>query len=215
VVPPGTPLLGRTEGGCVTAAAFAALVALVAGGITASLIVILHVVEPEYDPSWRMISEYSLGRHGWLMRIAFTTMAISSAAICVALWPFAGAWSIGLVLVGAGALGAAFVDADPITTARADATSVGRAHSALGIILLIGFPLAATFAAIGAADAFGWTLAIASVVPWAALTWFLRVWASARGRAGSPAVPVGWPDRACVVADLGWVALAAALVLSW
>ena len=46
-------------------AAIAAVTALVAGGISVTLILILHFVEPEYDPSWRMISEYSLGRHGW------------------------------------------------------------------------------------------------------------------------------------------------------
>ncbi|WP_394554755.1 DUF998 domain-containing protein [Agromyces sp. MMS24-JH15] len=59
-------------------AAIAAMTALVACGITVGLIAILHVLEPEYDPSWRMISEYSLGRHGWVMRLAFVTMAIGS-----------------------------------------------------------------------------------------------------------------------------------------
>ena len=72
--------------GSVSVAAVAAVTALVAGGIMVALIMILHFVEPEYDPSWRMISEYSLGRHGWLMRIAFIAMAISPAATCVALW---------------------------------------------------------------------------------------------------------------------------------
>lgn len=192
----------------------AAVIALVGGGVTATLIVILHVVEPEYDPSWRMISEYSLARHGWLMRVAFIAMAVASAATCVALWPFAGGWTIGLALVALGALGASFVDADPITTSRAAATPMGNAHSVLGSILLIGSPIAATAAGMGAAGAFGWTLAIASVVPLATLVWFLSVAMSAHGKPGSPQIRVGWPDRACVVADLGWVALAAALVLA-
>ena len=192
----------------------AAIVSLVAGGVTATLIVILHVAEPQYDPSWRMISEYSLARHGWLMRIAFVAMAIASAATCVALWPFAGGWTIGLALVAVGALGASFVDADPITTSRAAATPMGKAHSVLGSILLIGSPIAATAAGIGAAGAFGWTLTLASVVPWVTLIWFLSVAATAHGKPGSPQIRVGWPDRACVVADLAWVALAAALVLA-
>lgn len=69
-----------------SAVAIAAVTAIVAGGITAGLTAILHVLEPEYDPSWRMISEYSLGRYGPLMRVAFDTMAIGLAATRAALW---------------------------------------------------------------------------------------------------------------------------------
>ena len=150
-------------------AAIAAVTALVAGGITAGLIAILHVLEPEYDPSWRMISEYSVGRYGWVMRLAFVTMAVSPAATCVALWPFGGAWTIGLAGVASGALGAAFIDADPIMTPRSQATPVGRAHTVLGGVCLAGFPPAALLAGVGVANALGWTLAIASVVPFAGL----------------------------------------------
>jgi len=198
----------------VSVAAIAAVTALVAGGISVTLILILHFVEPEYDPSWRMISEYSLGRHGWIMRIAFIAMAVSPAAICVALWPFGGVWTIGLAIVALGALGAAFVDADPIMTPRERVTPVGRAHSVLGSVLLVGFPIAALLAAVGSADELGWTLAIASGAAWAVLVWFLITAASAGGLPGSPQVRVGWPDRACLVVYLAWVSLAAAQVLS-
>ena len=122
-------------------AAVAAVVGLIASGVTASVIVLLHFVEPEYDPSWRMISEYSLGRHGWLMRVAFIAMAIASAAMCVALWPFGGGWTIGLALVGGGG------DRRSLRRCRSDHDSarrghlgMGRAHSVLGGILLVGTP---------------------------------------------------------------------------
>jgi hypothetical protein len=194
-------------------AAIAAITALAAGGITAALIGILHVLEPEYDPSWRMISEYSLGRYGWVMRLAFVTMAIGLAAACVALWPFGGAWTIGLAAVAVGALGAAFIDADPIMTHRARATRVGRAHTVLGGVLLAGFPPAAMLAGVGVTSALGWTLAIASVVPLAGLVWFLVAAAPAHGQGGSPQIRIGWPDRFCLVAYLAWVVLAAIGVL--
>ena len=194
--------------------AIAAVTALVAGGITVGLIALLHVLEPEYDPSWRMISEYSVGRYGWVMRVAFVTMAISPAAICVALWPFGGAWTIGLAAVAVGALGAAFIDADPIMTPRARATPVGRVHTLLGIVLLAGFPLAALLAGLGVATALGWLLAIASVVPWAGLVWFLIAAAPAHGQGGSPEIRIGWPDRFCLLVYLAWVVLAAVGVLS-
>lgn len=28
----------------------------------------LHLLEPEFDPTWRFISEYALGRFGWLIK---------------------------------------------------------------------------------------------------------------------------------------------------
>ena len=195
-------------------AAIAAVTAIVAGGISVALILILHFVEPEYDPSWRMISEYSLGRHGWIMRVAFIAMAVNSAATCVALWPFGGAWTIGLAVVAAGALGAAFVDADPITTPRAQATRVGTAHTALGSVLLVGFPVAALLAGSGrlAHSAGRWRsppscVGGPGVVPHGSRR-------PAHGLGGSPQVRVGWPDRACLVVYLAWAALAAALVLA-
>jgi len=195
-------------------AAIAAVTALVGGGLTAGLIAILHVLEPEYDPSWRMISEYSLGRHGWVMRLAFVTTAVGLAATSVALWPFGGAWTIILAAVAMGALGAAVIDADPIMTPRAQATPVGRMHTVLGGVLLAGFPPAALIAGIGVATALGWTLAIASVVPWAGLVWFLIAAAPAHGQGGSPEIRIGWPDRFCLLAYLAWVVLAAVVVLS-
>ena len=208
--------LGHCRYGCrvLSVAGIAAMTALAAGGITAGLIAILHVLEPEYDPSWRMISEYSLGRHGWVMRLAFVTMAISPAATCVALWPFGGAWTLGLAAVALGALGAAFIDADPIMTPRTQATPVGRAHTVLGAVCLAGFPPAALFAGVGVASAFGWTLAIASAVPMAGLVWFLIAASPAHGQGGSPEIRIGWPDRVCLLAYLAWVVLAAVGVLS-
>ena len=195
-------------------AVIAAVTALVAGGITVGLIAILHVLEKEYDPSWRMISEYSLGRYGWVMRLAFVTMALSLAATCVALWPFGGAGTIGLAAVALGAFGAAFIDADPIMTPRTQATRVGRAHTVLGGVMLAGFPPAAVLAGVGVAPALGWTLAIASAVPLTGLVWFLIAAAPARGQGGSPEIRIGWPDRFCLLAYLAWVVLAAVEVLS-
>ncbi|MGC5224014.1 DUF998 domain-containing protein [Micromonospora sp. DT81.3] len=195
-------------------AEIAAITAVVAGGITTGLIAMLHVLKPEFDPSWRMISEYSLGRRGWAMRLAFVTMAVGLAATCVALWPLGGAWTVGLAAVALGALCAAFIDADPIMTPRAQATPVGRAHTVLGGVLLAGFPPAALFAGVGAAPALGWTLAIASIVPLAGLVWFLIAAAPADGQGGSPEIRIGWPDRFCLLAYLAWVVLAATAVLS-
>jgi len=49
--------------------------------IVAVLIVMLHGLKPEIDPSWRFISEYALGRYGWLMSIAFVTFGVAHLAL--------------------------------------------------------------------------------------------------------------------------------------
>src|SRR5262245_29675461 len=49
------------------------------------ILVVLHLFEPEFNSDGHMISEYELGRYGWLMRVAFLTMAGASLAVWVAI----------------------------------------------------------------------------------------------------------------------------------
>jgi hypothetical protein len=178
---------------------------------------LLHVLEPEFDPSWRMLSEYALGRYGVLMRVAFLAMGTGVVAAAVALWRVAGPWSLGLVLVAIGPLGAAFVDTDPITTPRAQMSRRSNIHAALGSLFILGFPLAATVAGISAAGdpAVGQILAWASVAPWLTLVWFLgtNVRHAQPDAVGGPDVRIGWPNRVSILVYLGWVALAAVTML--
>src|SRR5215207_3624844 len=109
----------------------AAQVTLAAVAAFSLLLVIVHVLKPEIDPSWRMISEYEIGRHGWLMRLAFVCWSVSVFAIAVALWPYAsGLGDVALVVVGVGPLGAAVFATDPITTPP-ESTSVAHRWHAL------------------------------------------------------------------------------------
>jgi hypothetical protein len=50
------------------------LLALAGAGTFAAIVVLLHYVENEFEPSSRFISEYVLGGWGWLMNIAFTAL---------------------------------------------------------------------------------------------------------------------------------------------
>ena len=77
----------------------AAIYALGTTALAVVLMVLLHVLEPEFDPSWRRLSEYSLGRYGLLMRVAFLAMSTGVIAAAVALWQTAWPWSLGLVLI--------------------------------------------------------------------------------------------------------------------
>ncbi len=195
----------------------AAAYALGAVALAVALIVLLHFLEPEFDPSWRMLSEYSLGRYGVLMRVAFVAMGTAVIAVAVALWEAAGPWSLGLVLVAIGPLGAAFVDTDPITTPRPQMSRQSNVHAALGSLFILGFPLAATVAGISAAGdpAVGSVLAWASIIPWLTLAWLLgiNVRHARPDAVGAPDVRIGWPNRVSMLAYLGWVALAAGTIL--
>ncbi|HEX2900645.1 MAG TPA: DUF998 domain-containing protein, partial [Bacteroidia bacterium] len=64
----------------VVAAAMLALICLL----------VLHFLSPEFGPSWRMISEYALGKHKWLITSFFLLWGISSMLLAVVLWEAAG-----------------------------------------------------------------------------------------------------------------------------
>ena len=185
--------------------------------VAIGLVVLLHFLEPEFDPSWRMLSEYSLGRYGVLMRVAFIAGGTSVIAVAGALSGSAWPWSLGLVLVAIGPIGAAFIDTDPVTRPRAEMSSRSNVHAALGSLFILGFPATATATGISAAGdpVVGPAPAWASAAPWIALAWFLGStirYAQPDG-IGSPLVRIGWPNRVSMLVYLGWVALAAATIL--
>jgi hypothetical protein len=72
------------SGGFSAAAAYAAIAAT---ALSSAALILLHVVSPEFGPSWRMVSEYANGRNAWLLTFVFITWALSSFALSVALWP--------------------------------------------------------------------------------------------------------------------------------
>jgi hypothetical protein len=41
----------------------------------------LHILKPEIHPSRNMISQYALGRHGWVMALCFTAFGAASACL--------------------------------------------------------------------------------------------------------------------------------------
>lgn len=197
--------------------AVAAVYALGAIALAIGLVGLLHFLEPEFDPAWRMLSEYSMGRYGGLMRVAFIAAGTGVIAIAVALPESAWPWDLGLVIVAVGPLGAAFIDTDPITTPRTLMSKRSNVHAALGSLFILGFPAAATVAGLAAAGdaAVGPLLAWLSAAPWVALGWFLGAtirYAQPDG-VGSPLVRIGWPNRVSMLVYLGWVATAAVLVL--
>jgi hypothetical protein len=62
---------------------------LAAGSAVATILLLagLHALSPEFDPSWRVVSEYANGRYGWVLSLMFGAWALSTWALAVALWP--------------------------------------------------------------------------------------------------------------------------------
>jgi len=93
----------------------------------------LHFLEPEFDPTWRFISEYELGNFGWMMSLAFVAIAVSLISAGVAIFSRVRnvTGGIGLVIILLGAIGltlAAFFKTDPIFTPQDELTSSGQMH---------------------------------------------------------------------------------------
>lgn len=86
---------------------FAAYVALLGIAVSFGALILLHVLNRDLDPSWRMVSEYANGPHQWLLTLVFLGWALSSFALAMALLPLTattlGKFGLGfLVLAGVG-----------------------------------------------------------------------------------------------------------------
>ena len=113
----------------------AARLSIACGLLFALLLGSLHVLEPEFDPTWRFISEYALGSVGWMMNLAFLTLALSLISASVAIFSQARTifGYIGLAVLGIAAIGmliAGMFTTDPETASRGAeaATFSGTMH---------------------------------------------------------------------------------------
>ena len=62
---------------------------LAAGAAITTILLLagLHILSPEFDPSWRVVSEYANGGYGWVLSLMFAAWALSSGALAFGLWP--------------------------------------------------------------------------------------------------------------------------------
>src|SRR5579871_4738432 len=64
----------------------AARVSIAAAVACLLLLASLHILSPEFDPSFRVISEYANGKYGWVLSLMFIAWAVSSWALALAIW---------------------------------------------------------------------------------------------------------------------------------
>lgn len=128
----------------------------------------LHILSPEFDPSWRMVSEYALGQYSVILSIMFISWAIGTWALAFAIrnqittrW---GKIGLGfLVASGVGEFSAAFFD---IT------------HPLHGLTAMIGvpsLPIAAMIISVHLSRTQPWGYARKKLLLVANLTWIALV----------------------------------------
>ncbi len=187
---------------------------------------LLHLLKRELDPAWRMISEYEIGRFGWMMRLAFFSWGASVLALLITIWPYllpisgtVSRWWF--VLIGIALLGAGIFKTNPIT----DNTTnwVNTIHALCGTIVILTFPIAATLAVRSLLHNPSWSanqsvLILGTVLIWIGLVAFFasiiisRIMDPSAGRVG-PHVYLGWPNRFMVVTYIVWVMMIAMIAV--
>ena len=193
---------------------------LVASAVFVVLVTTAHFLKPKIDPRWRMLSELSIGRHGWVMNAAFVAWSVSNLSLAVGLIPLVPLWALLLVgIVSLGPLGAAFAVTDPITTPPEEQSRTGRVHTGFGMLFIFGLPLAvlllAGWSVVASSPLWPWLCATAALV-WAGLINFIVVTAklARAGAKAGPESPIGIPNRWFSAAYMVWTVVIALAAMS-
>jgi uncharacterized protein DUF998 len=203
----------------------AAQLAIAAAVVTLALLASLRVLSPEFDPSYRLMSEYALGRYGWVLSLTFLAWGVSSWALALTIQPQVRGRGgrIGLVFLVVAGLGQALAS---VFDLRQDVM-----HDLAGALGILGLPVAAMLVTRSLGRNPGWARVRRPLLVLANLTWisvilfaaafvlltatFIQVDGSLPAQAPQ-ALPhgviglVGWANRLLVVVDCAWVVAAAA-----
>ena len=188
----------------------AARLSFASGAATLVILTALHILSPEFDPSWRMVSEYALGDYGWVLSLMFLTWALSCVMLFFAVKPhihtIGGKIGLGFLLVSAVGTGmAAFFDIS---------------HSLHGLAFMTGIPsflVAALLISLSLIRNPSWisrrrSLLWASILPWVSIVLMVAMMFIGLSQSGGefgPGVLIGWPNRLVVLAYCGWLMVAA------
>jgi len=187
---------------------------------------LLHLLKPEFDPKWRMISEYEIGKYGTLMQGAFFAWAASVLFMMIVAWHFIGSaggiigWVWFLIIVLA-LVGTGIFKTNAITD---NSTSRDNTiHTLCGSIVILTFPIAASLVAGNLVQSPFWASYKAYVILFTILNWLSMIgffasiiWSRKKdpsaGRVG-PKVLLGWPNRIMAVIYNVWVIMLAVCVI--
>ena len=201
----------------------AARISFVTSVLTLVLLAALHLLSPEFDPSWRMVSEYANGQYGWVLSLMFVSWAVSSWTLAFAIWS--------QVKTIAGKVGLCFLISAGVGEAMASVFDIN--HSLHGLSALIGIgslPIAAMLISVGLSRTQHWSGARRALLWTANLTWIsvllmaatfiilIVTFTQAGGETTSQVTElpagvialVGWANRLLIIVYAVWV-----MTVSW
>jgi len=190
------------------------------------LLAALIFIRPELDPSWHTISEWALGRYGWIMVLAFLISAVSYGSLFIAIRSqvggTAGLIGLGILLICTiGTVGVGVFPTDPMPlTAQKGLTTTGVLHVLFGSSAAVLLPLAALLINLNLARKNpAWSTVRRPLLWTAALPLFgflgslvhLSIFVIPLGEgAYGPGVPLGWPPRIVFLTYMVW-----SITLAW
>ena len=203
----------------------AAWLAILATLAAILLVAALHLLSPEFSPSWRVVSEYALGRYGWVLSLMFASWGVGTWAFAVALWSevHTNAGRLGLWLLVVAGIGEAMASLFDVRH------EIG--HGVAGLLGVIGFPIAALMLSVALGRNETWRTSRRALLWIANLSWIsvvflvaaLTIMMMQMARASGGHLPQhaprtlppgvlavdGWADRLIVLSNCAWVLTAA------
>lgn len=165
----------------------------------------LHVLSPEFEPSWRMVSEYALGNYSWVLSLMFLAWALSCVALVFAIR--SDVRTIG------GKIGLGFLLLSALGMSMAAVFDVNHnLHGPAAMIGMPNLPIAAVLISVSLGRNSSWSAARWSLIGTALLTWVSLILMnvgiftgfSQTGEA-NPGAWFGWANRFLIVAYNIWV----------
>jgi hypothetical protein len=199
--------------------------AVLATVATILLLVALHMLSPEFSPSWRVVSEYAFGHYAWVLSLMFLSWGISSWALAAAIWSevHSNAGKTGLWLLVVAGIGEAMASIFDVRHPVA--------HGIAGLLGVIGFPIAAMLLSVALGRGESWRPARRRLLWTANLSWIsvvllvvtlgimtmqmMRITGGHLPQHAPKSLPAGvlggdgWADRLIVLSNCTWVLLAA------
>jgi Protein of unknown function (DUF998) len=180
----------------------------VAASVAFQLLLITAILlRPEIDPARKPISEYAIGRLGWLAVLGFLASAAAYACLAAALRHQLRdrLGRIGLFMLCYCALATAVVGlcvADPVTTPMSELSAMGRVHVVAGISAFAVLPAAAVAINTSLSRTVAWAgsrnlLLITGLLPTIGLATLIALVATV-----TPAE--GWPPRLMFLTYSAW-----------
>lgn len=190
------------------------------------LLTALHILSPEFDPAWRMISEYANGKYGWMLSVFFFLWAVSTWTLAYTIWS--------QVLTKAGQIGLYFLVVAGVGEFMGGLFDINHPlHDLSGMIAIPSLALAAMLISTSLVKNDSWISTKKPLLWFANLTWvsillmiisfavMIATFVQAGGDMTSTEVPttlpagviawVGWANRFLVLVFNAWVILTSSI----